>query len=109
MRCQITTGCAEAAEAGKSKFKVVVLFVRADPEPVVFPASFASDGAIVAANLDCVNAAFFPKTQRRMPRISLEKSKVFVGELLNVPGKLMVASPERPQRVGQSRQRREIA
>ncbi len=42
----------------RSKSEIVVILVRADPEPVKMALAFASHGAVATTNLDGVNAAF---------------------------------------------------
>jgi hypothetical protein len=83
-----------------SKAKFVVLLVRADPEPVVVAVSFACDRTIASANLNCVNAAFLLKAERRMPRVRLEQSEILLRESLHVLRQLIITSPERREGVG---------
>jgi len=45
-----------------SKFEIIVVLVRPDPEPVVMAFAFAGESTIAATNLDGVNAAFLAET-----------------------------------------------
>jgi hypothetical protein len=49
------------AAAGRLQLKFIVIFVCADPEPVVMAISLAGESAIAATDLDGVNAAFLTK------------------------------------------------
>jgi hypothetical protein len=82
-----------------SETEAVVFFVSADPKPVVIAVPLAGGGAVAAADFNRVNAAFLLEAQRRMTRIYFEEAKVFVGEILNSLGKLMIALPERRKRM----------
>jgi hypothetical protein len=64
--------------------------VSSDPEPVVMTVSFASQGAVAPTDLDRVNCAFLAKTDRRMSRISLKQTEIFIRELLDVRGQQVV-------------------
>ena len=83
----------------KSKFEIVVFFVRADPEPIIGAVALPGEGAVAATDLGRVNATLSLEAERGMARVRLKKSEVFVGQFLHVPGKLLVALPERRQRV----------
>jgi hypothetical protein len=81
------------------KAKTVVFLVCADPEPVIMTVSLASQGAVAPTDLDSINCAFLAKAKRRMPRISLKQSEIFIRKPLDMRGEQIVASPERLQRV----------
>ena len=40
--------------------------------------SLASQGTVAPTDLDNVNCAFLAKAERRMPRISLKQSEIFI-------------------------------
>jgi hypothetical protein len=84
---------------GESKFEVIIILVRANPEPEVIAVALTRDSAVVATDFDCEYAALLFKAQRWMSRIRLEKSEIFVGELLNMLRKPVIALPERRQRM----------
>jgi hypothetical protein len=71
----------------------------ADPKPVVIAVSLARDRAVTATDFDRVNTALLFKPQRRVSRICLEESEVFVSELLNLFRQVVIALPKRRQRV----------
>jgi hypothetical protein len=81
------------------KVKTVVFLVCADPEPVIMTVSLASQGAVAPTDLDSINCPFLAKAERRMPRISLKQSEIFIRQLLDMRGQQIVAFPERLQRV----------
>jgi hypothetical protein len=78
---------------------MVVLLVCADPEPVIMTVSLASQGAVAPTDLDTINCAFLAKAERRMPRVRLKQSEIFIRKLLDMRGQQIVGSPERLQRV----------
>src|SRR6266478_2382142 len=49
-----------------SEPEAIVLFVRSDPEPIVFAVALTCDGSIAPANLNRVDAAFLLEALRRM-------------------------------------------
>ena len=61
--------------------------------------SLASQCAVAPTDLDSINCAFLAKAERRMPRVSLKQSEIFMRKLLDMHWEQIVASPERLQRV----------
>lgn len=66
--------------------KVIVGFMRSDPEPVVVTVPLAGDRAIASANLYGVNAALLLGSQRRMPRIGLKEREILLRSLCTRSG-----------------------
>jgi len=56
--------------------------------------SLTSQGTVATTDLDGVDFTLLAKAQRGMPGISLEEREVFIRELLNVRGQLVVALPK---------------
>ena len=73
--------------------------MRANPEPIVVTSPLTSQGTVTAANLDSVDSALPGEAERRMPGSCLEQRELFIRELLNVRWELVLALPERLQRV----------
>ena len=67
-----------------SEPKVVLLFVGADPEPVVVSPSFASDGAVVPSDLYRVNLSLSFEAKGWVPQVFTEEGKILVRKFLNV-------------------------
>lgn len=54
-------GCPRRAAAHRSKLEIIVILMRADPEPVVMALPLAGESAIGATDLGGVNTAFLAK------------------------------------------------
>jgi hypothetical protein len=53
--------CPRRAAVRRSKLKIIVILMRADPEPVVIALPLAGESAPAATDLSGVNAAFLAK------------------------------------------------
>src|SRR6266513_5069805 len=53
-----SAACPRRAAAHRSKLKIIVILMRADPEPVVMALPLAGESAIAATDLSGVNAPF---------------------------------------------------
>jgi len=67
--------CPRRAAAQTSKLEIIVILMRANPEPVVPTISLAGEGAIAATNLGGIDPPFLAEAWRRMARIFLNNAK----------------------------------
>ena len=60
---------------GKSKFEVIIILVRANPEPEVIAVALTRDSAVVATDFDCEYAALLLKPKDGCRGFALKKAQ----------------------------------
>jgi hypothetical protein len=82
-----------------SQFEIIVVLVRANPEPEVIAIPLTSESPITASNFRRVNGAFLLESQGGMSRVGSKKPEILVGEIPDPFGQLLITFPKGRQRV----------
>ena len=60
----------------KSKLKIIVFLVSADPKPIIMTITFTSDGSVAPTDIDSVNGAFLRKLNDGWRGFALKRAKL---------------------------------